>query len=360
MLAGQSRVHEIDGLRGIAILSVVIFHMMILHLDPVFPGVDTEDGLTLLAYGVDLFFVISGFLIGTILLRIDRASGIGAFYIRRIVRIWPLYYLLLSLLYLTLPDKSQFADAPYWSFIFFIFNFWESTGSHVHRVLGPLWSVAIEEQFYMLGPVLFTLLSRRQITSFLLACLVLSPVLRLVLLYETDLFLWKFTPARIDGICAGLLLSLFLSSTANATWAAQHIKPLKYLMYFLLLLLYPFQVVFSDTVWISLGQSLVVLAFATVLLVTQVQSSLGQRIVLLNWGVLRYLGLRCYSIYLFHIFFGFIAIGVSDNIFVQLVVEWSLILLFAHFSWRYIEAPLLNFGRRFSYRESERLDRAAA
>ena len=359
MLANESRVHEIDGLRGIAILSVVVFHMMILHLEPSVE-VDTTDGLTLLAYGVDLFFVVSGFLIGTILLRIESPSGIGAFYIRRIVRIWPLYYLLLFVVYSALPDKSLFADAPYWSFIFFVFNFWESMGLGINQLLGPLWSVAIEEQFYMIGPLLFSTLGRKQIAFFLLACLFLSPLLRLVLLFNTDIDLWRFTPARIDGICAGLLLSLFLSSAENVAFVVKHIKFFKYLMFSLLILLYPFQVIFSDVVWVSFGHSLVVLAFACVLLVVQVQSSLGQRVRLLNWGFLRYLGLRCYSIYLFHMFFGYLAIAISDNVFVDLIIAWSLILLFAHFSWRYIEAPFLNFGRKFSYRKSESLDRAAA
>jgi peptidoglycan/LPS O-acetylase OafA/YrhL len=311
-----------------------------------------------LAYGVDLFFVVSGFLIGTILLRIESPSGLGAFYIRRILRIWPLYYLLLFLVYSILPAKSLFAQVPYWSFIFFIFNFWESTGKWVHPTLGALWSVAVEEQFYILGPILFSVLNRKQISFFLLAGLLLSPILRLVLLYNTHIDLWRFTPARLDGICAGLLLSLFLSSTVNASFVAKHIYIFKRLMVLLLTLLLPAQFLLSDYVWASFGQSLVVLAFGCVLLVVQVQASLGQKIDLLNWGFLRYLGLRCYSIYLFHIFFNFIAAAISKNIFIDLIIELTLLLLFAHLSWKYIETPFLNFGRKFSYRKMNKLDRA--
>jgi peptidoglycan/LPS O-acetylase OafA/YrhL len=355
-LSGEARVRELDGLRGIAILAVVVFHLLIVHLHVSFPKIELTDGLTLLAYGVDLFFVISGFLIGTILLRMDRPAGIGAFYIRRIVRIWPLYYLLLFLVYLALPEKSLFSDAPPWSFFLFIFNLWESAGSHIHPALGPLWSVAVEEQFYLLGPVLFSIFNRRQLSVFLLACLLFSPLLRLILLSTTTLDLWRFTPARIDGICAGLLLALFLASPVNVDFVAKRMKLFKGLMFGLLGLLLPVQILFSDSVWGSLGHSLVVLAFACVLLVVQVQCSLHQRIPFLDWGVLRYLGLRCYSIYLFHIFFTFIADTLSDNTYVRLILELMLILLFAHFSWRYIETPLLKFGRKFSYRKKPKPD----
>ncbi len=361
--ASESRVHEIDGLRGIAILSVVVYHLLVLPLSPFFSEIGMKSALKLLAYGVDLFFVVSGFLIGTILLKVESPAGIGAFYLRRILRIWPLYYLLLFFVYSALTNKAMFSEAPLWSFPLFIFNFWESIGKGIHQALGPLWSVAVEEQFYILGPLLFSVLNRKQVSIFLLACFFLSPVLRLALLYNTDLDLWRFSPARIDGICAGLLLAIFLSSSANVLFAARNIRFLKYLMYLLLILLIPSKMMFPNALWTTLGHSLVVLAFACVLLVVQVQCSLNQRIRLLNWGPLRYLGLRCYSIYLFHIFFSLIAIAVYDNFYADLVIESVLILGFAHLAWRYLEAPFMKFGRRFSYRGARKhteLDRAAA
>jgi len=356
MVASGFRIREIDGLRGIAILTVVIYHLLVLPLPLFFSRMGMWEGLKLLAYGVDLFFVISGFLVGTILLRIENLSGIKAFYIRRIVRIWPLYYLLLFLVYSVLPEKSLFAKAPYWSFIFFIFNFWESVGIKIHLALGPLWSVAIEEQFYLLGPILFSILNRKQISYILLVCLLLSPLLRLVLLYNTDLDLWRFTPARIDGICAGLLLSIFLSSKVNISFVSKHSLVFKSLMFLLLILLVPSKIMLSDYVWTSFGHSLVVLAFLSVLLVVQIQNSLGLRIRLLNLSFLRYLGLRCYSIYLFHIFFNYIAITISNKLYVDLIVELTLTLLFAHFSWRYIESPFINFGQKFPYEENNKLN----
>ena len=126
MLTAESRIREFDGLRGVAILAVVTFHLLVLPLDPFLSRIGIRDVLTLLAYGVDLFFVISGFLIGMILLKMKGILGVRAFYIRRILRIWPLYYFLLFIVYATLPDKGTFTETPYWSLFFFILNFWQS------------------------------------------------------------------------------------------------------------------------------------------------------------------------------------------------------------------------------------------
>lgn len=360
MEAKEARIHEIDGLRGIAILAVIVLHWFSLPLHPLLFKTGAREVLNILTHGVDLFFVISGFLIGTILQRIENSSGMRAFYIRRIVRIWPLYYLLLVLIYLALPEGSMFSRVPYWSFTFFIFNFWESFGEKLHLSIGMLWSVAIEEQFYMLGPILFSVFNRKQISFFLLAYIFLSPISRLILVYTTDINLWRFTPVRIDGIAIGLLLSMFLSSSANVSFVAKHIKIFKYLMFLLLLLLLPAWIIFPGYLWVSLGYSLMVLTFGCVLLVVQVQCSLGQRIPLLNWGLLRYMGLRCYSIYLFHISISYIAITISDNVFIDLIIESALILLLAHFFWRYVEMPFINLGRKFSYRKIDKLDHAPA
>jgi len=139
MLIHKSRIHELDGLRGIAILMVVTLHWII---QPWMPALSKWGGQALyfFAYGVDLFFVISGFLIGGILLGVgNRFSGMRSFYIRRILRIWPLYYLLLGIVYLFAQGKSVFFDIPYWTFFFlystfgraqvlFFIRHWDSSG----------------------------------------------------------------------------------------------------------------------------------------------------------------------------------------------------------------------------------------
>jgi peptidoglycan/LPS O-acetylase OafA/YrhL len=348
MLSAKNHIHEIDGLRGIAILCVVIYHLVALPLIPHFEN-QTNKFLTLFAYGVDLFFVISGFLIGRILLKVEGFSGVRTFYIRRILRIWPLYYLLLITVYLAVPDKQLFSQLPNWTFLLFIFNFWESYGKGVHQALGPLWSIAIEEQFYLFAPFAFLVFNRKKISILLVIYLLVAPLLRWLLFYNTDIDLWRFTPVRMDGICIGLLLSIFLSSRENILFVAKRIKFLGFLTFFLLVSLIPSILIFPDIIWVSFGFSLLSMAFGSVLLIVQVQCFLNQGNRLLNSVALRYLGLHCYSIYLFHMFFALIIGGIIDDFYAGLIIESILILLFAQLTWRYIEAPLIRLGQKFSY-----------
>ncbi|HNN13308.1 MAG TPA: acyltransferase [Anaerolineales bacterium] len=350
--ATGARISEIDGLRGIAILSVVIFHLVVFPFSSFLAGLGIRPIFDLLASGVDLFFVISGFLIGSILINLDGISGIRAFYIRRILRIWPLYYLLLFIVYVAVPDKSLFSKAPIWSFPLFIFNFWESMGRGIHQALGPLWSIAVEEQFYFLGPLLFLLLKRKQIVILLATWVVSAPFLRMFLFQTTEIDLWCFTPTRLDGVWVGLLIAIFFSDNNNILWVKKYLPSLQIVTFLLLIILIPSIQWMPDLLWASIGQSLVVLAFGCLLMVVQIRNAQGLRMHILNWGWLRYLGVRCYSIYLFHTFFAFIAMAVDINFYIQILLEIFLILTFSHISWRYLESPLIQLGRRFSYTDS--------
>ena len=129
----KSRIHEIDGLRGVAILSIIFLHWIIQPLSPLISELSVIKILDLFAYGVDLFFVISGFLIGGILLKVGKKpSGITVFYVRRILRIWPLYFLLVGFVYFSDIEQKVYVEIPYWSFFLFIYNFWESIGLNIH------------------------------------------------------------------------------------------------------------------------------------------------------------------------------------------------------------------------------------
>jgi peptidoglycan/LPS O-acetylase OafA/YrhL len=155
-------------------------------------------------------------------------------------------------------------------------------------------------------------------------------------------------------LCIGLLLSIVLSSHANILFVAERMKYLKFLMLLLLISLIPAVLLFSDHMWVAFGHSMIVLAFGCMLLVVQVQSFLGRKAWFLGSSFLRYLGLRCYSIYLFHGLFNIIAVSIFKNIYVDFMIVSILTLLFAHFSWRYIELPLIQVGRKFSYRSSSK------
>jgi peptidoglycan/LPS O-acetylase OafA/YrhL len=101
--------------------------------------------------------------------------------------------------------------------------------------------------------------------------------------------------------------------------------------------------------WYSFENSLAVLGFGCLLTVVYIQAISNRASGILNLGILRYLGVRCYSIYLFHMLFMFIAYFLIEDLPMRFAFQIILTIGFAHISWKYIESPLIKLGQRFSY-----------
>jgi peptidoglycan/LPS O-acetylase OafA/YrhL len=215
---------QFDYLRGIAVLVVMLFHGS--HDVQSFPMARyVEFGWT----GVDLFFVLSGFLITGILFDTREQKGYFTnFYARRILRIWPLYFALLGVMFIAVPlvaprwGATAMAGAkPAWTFVLFIQNL-----AIPHAITGPLsatWSLAIEEQFYFAWPLLIWLLPRKAIQRVAIAIIVCSPLLRLGLtLSHAHVAMYFNTFTRLDGLAVGSFLAIWLRDADAKTvkrWA---------------------------------------------------------------------------------------------------------------------------------------------
>ena len=213
--ADPARVEALDGLRGFAVLAVVAFHAMFLDvglLGGARPApTDVYPTLALLGWcGVDVFFVLSGFLITGILLRSKGAPGyFRNFYARRALRIFPLYYLVVGLLLFVL-DRPATTGAEKASYLLYYQNVryalvGEGTLDPARLIT---WSLAIEEQFYLVWPTVVWLCSRRALVGVCIAVVVGAIALRLWLLaggLHTTHFL---TPCRLDTLAVGALLAL--------------------------------------------------------------------------------------------------------------------------------------------------------
>jgi peptidoglycan/LPS O-acetylase OafA/YrhL len=169
--------------------------------------------------------VISGFLITGILLRSRNDEGYFVnFYMRRVLRIWPLYFAFLFLMLVLLPIIAPGAMAesvqsahPAWAFPLFLQNLL------VHKkIVGPLgitWSLAIEEQFYMAWPFFVWNMSRATLKRWLIAILVAEPVLRILLThFNVHISQYTHTLTRLDGIAVGCLLALLSENYDPAIW----------------------------------------------------------------------------------------------------------------------------------------------
>src|SRR3989441_5759727 len=212
----QPKIPQLDAVRGIAILLVILHNTSAkyhaLHLQPLF-----GNGWM----GVDLFFVLSGLLITGILADTKHSHGyFKNFYARRCLRIWPLYYSLILFMFVLVPfvrpsqanavfDRSS----PWWAYPFFLQNFLIPLPTMATGPLAVTWSLAIEEQFYLVWPWVVRYCSDAQVRRIAIAVICLSPALRFYLsLHHVDFYTNVF--CRLDGLMAGALLALGVRSDA--------------------------------------------------------------------------------------------------------------------------------------------------
>jgi peptidoglycan/LPS O-acetylase OafA/YrhL len=196
---------ELDGLRGLAILWVVLY-----HCNPRLKGTWIYYASIWGWAGVILFFALSGFLITSILLATrDKPHYFHNFHARRALRIWPVYILLLVVVYLNAPwfigpsVIDAVKTAPWLAYLFLVQNLFHLT---LPPAIGPTWALAIEEQYYFLwAPLVRYLRQPWMLTIVLAGALVASPMLRL------SHFPWltpTHTLIHLDGIALGSLLAL--------------------------------------------------------------------------------------------------------------------------------------------------------
>lgn len=229
----------LDGLRGLAIASVLLFHF----LTPANPQGPVENGITWLfaygALGVDLFFVLSGFLITGILYD-SRADPryFRNFYMRRVLRIFPLYYGVLAIVFLIIPAipalrGSEIAGLKAhqaWAWLYginiyiSIHNSWAALSYLTH-----FWSLAIEEQFYIVWPLAVWLLAAwpRRFLAFALAVAVISAGARVVAsLCGVDLItITVLTPFQLDSLALGAFVAVLVRQPGGAAGAQRLIIP---------------------------------------------------------------------------------------------------------------------------------------
>jgi peptidoglycan/LPS O-acetylase OafA/YrhL len=365
----------IDGMRGIAILLVLWYHTPFLFRD--LPEFATDHSpwralgflgrMSLGGWiGVDLFFVVSGFLITTILLRLrDWGGSSWAFWGRRGLRILPLAVLYLLALFVLawlgdplkmLPDFEGWAwYALYLGNIHIALYGWQPLAIMI------LWSLAIEEQFYIVWPLVVRACRRDRVLWWSGGLMVVAPMIRAVMLPAADYpATYVFTLARIDSLAAGAVVAVIFGNhmwQAEAACLCKRLAPFA-LLVVLMTFLVPFSPSFPETrTWFFsvFGYSWLAVSFA--ILLGASLNAIGVWGALLQLPILTYLGRRCYGLYLWHVLIaGFVNAGLEPFQFsfhVHTLLWLGALLIVASCSWLLFEEPILRLKQFLPYMEKQ-------
>src|SRR4051812_42732359 len=222
MLSHPKHIPALDGLRGLAIILVLLFHFTPEGIGATSAEKVLRSVASLGWCGVDLFFVLSGFLITGILYDAKGSPHFFRdFYMRRVLRIFPLYYGVLFLVFIVVPllhpltraSDQQFIHNQHWLWLYManipqaLTNAWPLKTGWVN--LNHFWSLAIEEHFYLIWPALVFLLQRRTLMRICTACIITALILRcLTYFLWNDTAAYVLTPCRMDELAMGALVAL--------------------------------------------------------------------------------------------------------------------------------------------------------
>ncbi len=366
----------LDGVRGLAVLIVIVHNAGWIAGSSEQFIIKLFTAITAMGWtGVSLFFALSGLLITGILLDSRGHNGFfRSFYLRRTLRIFPLYYAFVAgIVFVAAPlawSAEWAADVrtgqwPYW---LYVSNWTQPFKIDVYGMT-HLWSLAVEEQFYLIWPLLAYALGRRGLAKLAVAMIVTAPIIRYGLRagglpIDATYF---FTFARWDALAAGALLAAMIRDDRERAWVVAWRGKLTLALVAALGVLVVVQRGFhSDDLPITvIGQSIVV-GLSTCLLAYAVDE--GPRAVrviqsLLSWRGLRTLGKYSYAMYVFHfpihhalkVPLGPWVEGSDDSlrivrVFGYLALVLTLTFTTALVSWRLIEKPFLDLKERWAPR----------
>ena len=361
----------LDGLRGIAILTVVAHNLQLLQDPEGSFGRAVEWGLDRGWIGVQLFFVLSGFLITGILLDSQKAPNyFKSFFARRALRIFPLYFLALAVLFLLLPALGAMPAAlvatpsqqlPFWLYV----SNWTQPFGFNGGTVTHFWSLAVEEQFYLLWPFLLRNRSATATLRLSLAVAVASLLIRLVLLdlHVRPQAIYMFSVCRMDALALGGAMAAACRIPACAAWLRAHFRAMAWgaaglgLLGAVVTHGYPRLSALEE----SIGYTILSLALALLVggaAVADIVGGGGLFAALRNRG-LRLVGKYSYAVYVFHrpvsdllgarYLEGLLPrpdVSVMSTL-IYLAAALAVCLGLAALSYRFIERPFLKLKSRF-------------
>lgn len=357
----MQRIRELDGLRAIAILLVVAWHYLGTTAGP-----DSYMWRLLILgrTGVDLFFVLSGYLITSILLNNrESPSFFGSFYGRRAFRILPIYYVMFALYLIGVGlawTPTLFGgDVPEWTYAVGLQNVWMAIRQDYGALwLGGTWSLAIEEQFYLLFPLIIRLASVRLLPKILVCIMIVCPLGRAIAGIMGDQYAYYvLMPMRADVLAVGALIAWAeFSDTITDALRARIRKTLVATTCVLPIFVLAIGK-HTDRHMAIWGHTYLVALYGAILF-TVLQQKGAPFLSVLRSAPARFFGDISYALYLVHLnvwvllslLFG-ITRGIDEPAGAALTMAaFAVSVVICAVSYRYFERPLVRFShRRFQY-----------
>jgi peptidoglycan/LPS O-acetylase OafA/YrhL len=349
---------QLNTLRAFAAFAVINLHWLNSEYPKLF-GINHISNWGFGHYGVQLFFVLSGFLITNILINTGSSKSIALiiknFYIRRFLRLFPLYYLFLVFLILL---KDEFVTENIGWFLTYTVNFkFYSVGGLVDVWSNHLWTLSIEEQFYLVFPFLILLIKRKHAFFIPIVLIVVSLIFKFMNQgIEKPFNLLTIT--QLDMLGAGVGLALIknrLSETFNLL-TGKIGKTIMMVSLFACIWVYYF-VDMTPEIWLTFD-CLLLLAFSLLVAnATNGFSGIVGRV--FDNKVLIYLGKVSYGLYVYHkivplsllIILKKIDIQI-DSILIYYIINLIILLVVTHLSWILVEKPMLKFKSKFEYKST--------
>ncbi len=379
----SQRIPELDGLRGSAIGLVILFHLAM-----VLPGI--PHGLHKLMLfgwsGVDLFFVLSGFLIGGILLdHQDSENYYKPFYARRFFRIIPIYLVVLAgyaLCWIAGGDirRTLIGNAgrpmPWYIYLTFTNNLWLAWHNTMDVFLPVSWSLAVEEQFYLTLPLLVRLIRPKYFAKLVFSITGMIVALRIMAsmsghVYQNQVYVLPWF--RADSLMIGVICAMLIRNGRVKTFLIRNV----WVLYTVLLSIGGFLIASGGTLpgkddspntpIMTVGLTLIAVFYAAFLLLCLIRPSHPSSS-LMRARPLRYLGKLSYSIYLIHQAILGVAMSTLGDMrpgagpwwqWGTAILAIAAILLLAQLSWTFFESRVIPIGHRVNYGPTRKEEKPA-
>jgi len=347
----KEHILALDGFRGLAILLVLLFHMFHFMFG---------------WCGVDLFFVLSGFLITGVLLE-SRGTPhyFSNFWIKRILRIFPLYYLVLAIILIPKTyfqiNTVSFTSWTYWTYLqnwAYVINGAFPDGKDT---LNHFWSLAIEEQFYLFFPFIIRYLKNNWLPYLLSGFVVLAIISRFYFFDSNNIGYYVATSARLDSLSIGALLAYCIRYRRAFLEKWNSFVFYISLLYILCVLILTQDPHFSNPYFAKFGLTVIALLFGSTLIFSIASSKKGFVHKLFTHPIMTFLGKISYGLYVYHwILYVFIKPPLESIIFSNLQnatlakIFTSLTILavaisLSYLSFLFIEKQFLRLKTRWVY-----------